>query len=81
MSKLTCKDCGDQFPNSNRTGHCTACCRTFVGLTAFDAHRTGAHGTPERRCELTTKHWQDERGYWHHGHRDPRDWKYEGEDE
>ena len=69
MATLNCKDCGKAFPHSERAGHCTACCETFIGIGAFDTHRTGRHGTPDRRCELTDKHWQDERGYWHIGER------------
>ena len=64
--KPTHPKCGKQFPNGNRAGHCAACCETFIGLTAFEAHRVGEHGT-DRRCELQPKHWQDENGYWHHG--------------
>jgi hypothetical protein len=81
MPNLTCKDCKKPFPHSERAGHCTACHETFIGLAAFDAHRVGEHGTPDRRCELKPEestgekgqtaygHWQDERGYWHHGKR------------
>lgn len=29
--------------------HCPACCRTFSGESAADAHRKGAHGV-DRRC-------------------------------
>ena len=31
------------------TCHCTACHRTFSGITAFDKHRTGSH-TKGRSC-------------------------------
>jgi hypothetical protein len=71
MSKAKCPDCGETFPGSNSAGHCAACCRTFIGLTAFDAHRVGDHGV-DRRCEIREKHWQDERGYFHYGPRDNR---------
>lgn len=60
--------CGTTFPGGSRHGHCAGCCRTFVGLAAFDKHRQGEHDTG-RYCELTEKHWQDERGYWHTGQR------------
>lgn len=80
MQLLTHPKCQKQFPNSSRTGHCSGCCETFIGIEAFDAHRVGNHGA-DRRCEIqpyeTTGddgkvrygHWQDERGYWHHGKR------------
>jgi hypothetical protein len=70
-SKITCVNCGKQWPHTNRYGHCAAegCHETFVGLGAFDAHRVGKHGTPDRRCEIGEKHWQDEKGYWHTGKR------------
>lgn len=73
MSKVRCADCGTVFPNSHRVGHCGkgGCHETFVGLTAFDAHRVGQHGV-NRRCEIREKHWQDDRGFWHYGPRDPR---------
>lgn len=79
MAKLTCKDCGKTWPHSEHAGHCAACCETFMGLAAFDAHRVGEHGV-DRRCELKPEtwetekgtrhgHWQDARGYWHYGRR------------
>ena len=71
MSKLASHKCGATFPNSSRHGHCSGCCRTFVGLAAFDAHRVGKHGV-DRRCEIREQHWQDAKGYWHYGPRDPR---------
>lgn len=69
MSKVKCPECHESFPGTDRFGHCAVCHETFVGLGAFDAHRTGEHGTPSRRCELTDKHWRDERGFWHIGAR------------
>lgn len=32
------------------TSHCSGCCETFTGLTAFDAHRAGSHARGERHC-------------------------------
>lgn len=32
--------CGARWAGAN-TAHCGACCRTFVGITAFDRHRKG----------------------------------------
>jgi hypothetical protein len=29
---------------------CAGCGQRFIGLTAFDAHRTGDHARRERRC-------------------------------
>ena len=75
--------CGKEFPNGSRIGHCGACCETFVGLKAFDAHRRGEHGV-DRHCEVLPTywtdedgnvrcgHWQDSRGFWHFGTRDDR---------
>lgn len=70
--------CGKRFPSGSRAGHCAACCETFIGTAAFEAHRVGEHGTPERRCltpetetasDGTKPFWQDDRGYWHFGER------------
>lgn len=72
--------CGKRFPATNTAGHCPVCCESFIGLAAFDMHRVGRPGTPERRCQLqpyegvgkdgVTKvygHWQDAQGCWHYG--------------
>lgn len=85
MPLLTHPKCQKQFPNNNRTGHCSACCRTFVGLASFDAHRVGENADT-RRCEIqpyetTTDrgvrygHWEDAHGYWHHGRKLTKDEK------
>jgi hypothetical protein len=58
--------CGKSFPGGSSAGHCSGCCETFIGLAAFEAHRRGEHGV-DRHCELTDKHWTDERGYYHYG--------------
>lgn len=75
--KITHPKCGKNYPSNNTHGHCSGCCETFVGITAFDAHRVGEG--PERRCEIQPYetptvtggtrygHWKDERGYWRHG--------------
>ncbi|PBC39024.1 hypothetical protein CJ179_38790 [Rhodococcus sp. ACS1] len=39
--------CGNIWTGGN-TSHCTACHENFVGITAFDAHRTGGWGN--RKC-------------------------------
>ena len=36
--------CGQRFPDTSRTGHCGACCRTFYGLAAFDRHQSHVGG-------------------------------------
>ena len=64
-----CIDCGAEFPNTDRIGHCASCHRTFASSSAFDKHRVGKHGTPDRRCELGPLHWRDLRGIWHYGKR------------
>lgn len=63
-----------------RYGHCGVCHRDFMGLTAFDKHRTGSHD--DRRCvdpatdarrtptgRPIADWWQDGRGRWHEGAR------------
>ena len=77
MSKVTCIRCKQNFPYSGSAGHCGGCHNTFIGLGSFDAHRVGAHGTPERRCEITDKHWTDKNGYWHIGKRGVTWWEPE----
>lgn len=79
MDKTHHPKCGKTYPVNNTHGHCGACCETFYGLSAFDEHRTGPH--TDRRCEIQPYesirdegtirygHWQDHRGYWHHGKR------------
>lgn len=81
MATATHPKCGKSFPGSNTAGHCAACCETFMGLAAFEMHRVGEHGTPDRRCELQPAetigddgktrygHWRDDRGFWHFGRR------------
>lgn len=32
--------CGEYFPDTSLTGHCSGCCLTFYGLTAFDKHQS-----------------------------------------
>lgn len=80
MSKLlTHPACGKQFPSNNTHGHCSGCDETFVGITAFDAHRRTAVDGETRICVIQpyetplgngkTKfgHWLDEDGYYHYG--------------
>ena len=63
-----------------RYGHCGVCHRDFMGLTAFDKHRTGPHddrrcvdpATDDRRTPTgrpIADWWQDDRGRWHEGAR------------
>lgn len=75
--------CGKRFPGGAQAGHCAVCCETFIGNTAFEAHRVG--DWDNRRCEIqpyeTTSdddktrygHWQDDKGHWHHGKRLSKD--------
>ena len=84
MAKTTHPKCGKTFPGGDGSGHCPSCCETFIGLTAYDAHRVGAHGE-DRRCEIQPYeltdddgktrygHWMDERGYYRHGRRLTKD--------
>lgn len=79
MAQATHPKCGKTFPAGNQAGHCASCCQTFIGNTAFENHRIGEHGTPDRRCAIQPYetvgddgksrygHWKDDRGYWHHG--------------
>lgn len=40
-----CPDCGTIWRQSgNRTGHCSQCCRTFQGISAFDRHQAHPDG-------------------------------------
>lgn len=63
-----------------RFGHCAVCHRDFMGLGAFDKHRTGPYdarecvdpATDDRRTPTggpTADWWQDDRGRWHEGAR------------
>ncbi|WP_156837314.1 hypothetical protein [Nesterenkonia alba] len=69
-----CVKCRTVYRSNNKIGHCGACCRTFSGLGAFDAHRQGNHG-PERHCADPATHpekekwWTDQLGIWHKGDR------------
>ena len=68
--KLTHPKCGKTFPDGSRSGHCSGCCETFIGLGAFEQHRDGDHAV-RRFCKTLTDgeggFWLDDRGYWHHG--------------
>ena len=33
-----------------RSGHCTACHRSFTSIAAFDKHRAGSHSDGQRHC-------------------------------
>lgn len=71
--------CSKTFPSGSSAGHCARCCETFIGAAAFDMHRVGLPGGPDRRCELQPYesvnkrgtvvygHWQDPEGFWHYG--------------
>lgn len=36
--------------SGHKTGHCTACHKTFTVVSAFDLHRAGSHTKGERYC-------------------------------
>ncbi|WP_425556955.1 FDXHR family putative zinc-binding protein [Kitasatospora saccharophila] len=57
-------ECGRSW-SGRRAEHCPACCETFAGTRAGDAHRTGPYGA--RRClpPATAGLWQDDQGIWH----------------
>lgn len=44
-----CPRCTSWWTGLN-TSHCTACHRTFTGITAFDKHRDGSHSASTRHC-------------------------------
>lgn len=46
---ITHARCGNWWTGT-LTSHCSGCCRTFSGLTAFDAHRDGNHAAGTRHC-------------------------------
>lgn len=66
--------CGQYYADSPRTGHCSGCCRTFSGETAFDKHQ---RLDPDGRticldpATITVGRpwWVDETGRWHYGER------------
>lgn len=68
-----CPKCGIEYPAGEKTGHCGACHQTFYGLQAFESHRQGPHGTPERQCVdpalVGELWWQDDKDRWHFGER------------
>ncbi len=74
----TCR-CGATWTGS-RAEHCAACCQTFSGTTAGDAHRVGKHDVftgPDRRRCLTTDEMtergmvRNKRGLWSMGGTSP----------
>lgn len=73
-----CVKCEGVFRNNNTIGHCGACCRTFSGVGAFDAHRQGEHGVNRHCADPATlpeyrKMWIDDEGIWHAGERFDKD--------
>jgi len=63
--KVTHPRCGTVFNNSDREGHCAACCRTIVGLRAFDQHRS--KGKCLALVDGENQFWLDDTGRWHWG--------------
>ena len=59
----TCHKCEQQF-SAHGGGHCSACCRTFTGDRAFDAHRRGPY-TARHCLDVTTLDgWRDTPKGW-----------------
>lgn len=51
MSALATCRCGAAWvQHGNRTGHCSACHRTFTSLAAFDAHQRMLDHAPWQIC-------------------------------
>lgn len=70
MPSVSHPKCGKRYPANNTHGHCAACCETFVGLTAFDAH-IGENGCQIKPYKVEGRksygHWLDEKGFYHYG--------------
>lgn len=73
--------CGKTIPGGNSGGHCAGCCESFRGDQAFDQHfRRHDDGRIEcihpseavgAKTGKPKPYWQDERGIWHYGDRNP----------
>lgn len=46
---IECGTCGAWWTRE-LTAHCSGCHRTYTGMTAFDAHRSGSHTAGTRHC-------------------------------
>lgn len=46
---IRCPRCPSWWTGT-RSGHCTACHRTFTSIAAFDKHRSGSHAKSTRHC-------------------------------
>ena len=76
----TCHECGKALPGGNSGGHGAYCHESFRGTAAFDKHliRTGARPIHQHPASAVTPsgkpldYWQDDKGVWHLGPRDPR---------
>lgn len=72
--------CGKPVPGGNSGGHCAGCCESFRGATAFEKHLIRTSGRPIHQNPATAvtpsgkplDYWQDDKGVWHLGPRDPR---------
>lgn len=56
---ITCNGCDNRWTGL-RTCHCSACHRTFTGLSAFDLHRRYDHCADPTNCGLVIvhkRHW------------------------
>ena len=76
----TCPHCDKRIPGGESGGHCGICHESFRGGAAFDKHLIRTSGRPihQHPANATTPkgksldYWQDEKGVWHLGPRDPR---------
>lgn len=46
---IYCPRCPNWWTGT-RSGHCTACHRSFTSIAAFDKHRSGSHAHGKRHC-------------------------------
>lgn len=70
MSGVLHPKCGKRFAAGDRTGHCGACCESFFGLAAFDAHlvRGADHCVTCSAPSADGGEWhRDSAGRWHIG--------------
>lgn len=55
--RYTCGGCDETWTPLNAC-HCSACHRTFGGISGFDSHRRGG------QCKLPAAFTQDDQGIW-----------------
>jgi hypothetical protein len=75
--------CGKEIPGGTSGGHCAKCHENFRGTAAFDNHlRRRDDGSGRSDCQHPAAafktngqqhpYWQDDKGTWHYGAKDPR---------